>query len=79
MLFFDILLGIVSLAITGVITIAVLWVSIYIVLDIISRLKKYRKNGDDWRIDLQVLDFRAIRGVTATGGLRETNAMRKDI
>ena len=52
MLFFDILLGIVSLAITGVETIAVLWVSIYIVLDIISRLKKYRKNGDDWRIDL---------------------------
>ena len=79
MLFFDILLGIVSLAITGVVTIAVLWVSIYIVLDIISRLKKYRKNGDDWRIDLQVLDFRVIRGVTATGGLRETNAMRKDI
>ena len=52
MLFFDILLGIVSLAITGVVAIAVLWVSIYIVLDIISRLKKYRKNGDDWRIDL---------------------------
>ena len=52
MLFFDILLGIVSLAITGVVTIAVLWVSICIVLDIISRLKKYRKNGDDWRIDL---------------------------
>ena len=79
MLFFDILLGIVSLAITGVVTIAILWVSIYIVLDIISRLKKYRKNGDDWRIDLQVLGFRVIRGVTATGGLRETNAMRKDI
>ncbi len=52
MLFFDILLGIVSLAITGVVTIAVSWVSIYMVLDIISRLKKYRKNDDDWRIDL---------------------------
>lgn len=52
MLFFDILLGIVSLAIAGVVTIAVSWVSIYMVPDIISRLKKYRKNDDDWRIDL---------------------------
>lgn len=79
MLFFGILLGIVTIAFVGVVTIIALWVSIYIVLDIISRLKKYRKNGDDWRIDLQVLDFRVIRGVTATGGLRKTNAMRKDI
>lgn len=52
MLFFDILLGIVSLAIVGMVTIAVSWGSIYMVLDIISRLKKYRKNDDDWRIDL---------------------------
>lgn len=52
MLFFDILLGIVSLAIIGAVTIAVSWVSIYMVLDIISRLKKYRENDDDWRIDL---------------------------
>ena len=43
MLFFDILLGIVSLAITGVVTIAILWVSIYMVLDIISRLKNIGK------------------------------------
>lgn len=52
MLFFDILLGIVAIAIAGVVTIAVSWISIYIVLDIISRLKKYRENDDDWRIDL---------------------------
>lgn len=49
MLFFDILLGIVSLAIVGMVTIAVLWFSVYIALDIVSRLKKYKKD-DDWRI-----------------------------
>lgn len=49
MLFFDILLGIVATAIVGAITIAVLWFSVYIALDIASRLKKYKKD-DDWRI-----------------------------
>lgn len=49
MLFFDILLGIVTTAIVCAITIAVLWFSVYIALDIASRLKKYKKD-DDWRI-----------------------------
>lgn len=52
MILTSILLGIIFIALTAVVVVAISWVSIYIVLDIISRLKKYKNRDDDWRIDL---------------------------
>lgn len=48
----NILFVIILIALTAVVVVAISWASIYTVLDIISRLKEYKKGTDDWRIDL---------------------------
>ena len=50
-MFENILTGFLLGAITLAVIILISWVSIYTILDIVSRLKKY-KSGDNWRIKL---------------------------
>jgi len=50
-MFENILTGFLLGAITLAVIILLSWVCVYVILDIISRLKKY-KSGDNWRIDI---------------------------
>jgi len=50
-MFENILTWLLLAVITFAVIILISWVSIYTILDIVSRLKKY-KSGDNWRIKL---------------------------